>query len=55
MTEKLGEQRPMKSIPMAQRRFAAAASRREQRKNKIAEIKTTRKPGISRGNSIKPR
>ena len=55
MTEKLGEQRPINRIPMAQKRLATAASRREHKKNKIAETKTTRKPGISLGNSRKPR
>jgi hypothetical protein len=53
--EKLGEQIPMNNIPNAQRRLAKAAMRREQRKNKIAETKTTRNPGISRGSSIAPR
>jgi hypothetical protein len=35
--------------------LAKAANRREHRKNNIAEKKTTRKPGSSRGNSKNPR
>ena len=46
---------PINNIPKAHKRLANAANRREQRKNSNAEIKTTRKPGISRGNSRNPR
>jgi len=53
--EKLGEAKPMNNIPKAHKRLARAAKRLEHRKNKIAETKTTRKPGISRGNSRSPR
>lgn len=46
---------PINNIPKAHKRLASAASRREQRKNSTAEIKTTNKPGSSRGNSRNPR
>jgi len=53
--EKPGEQKPISNIPKAQSKLATKACLREHRKNKRAEIKITRKPGNSRGNSKNPR
>jgi len=53
--EKPGEQKPISSMAKAQSKLAAKACLLEHRKNKSAEIKITRKPGISRGNSRNPR
>src|SRR5664280_2973352 len=53
--EKPGEQKPISNIPKAQSKLATKACLLEHRKNKSAEIKITRKPGISRGNSKNPR
>lgn len=53
--EKPGEQKPISNMPKAQSKLATKACLLEQRKNKSAEIKITRKPGISRGNSKNPR
>jgi hypothetical protein len=53
--EKPGEPKPISNIPKAQSKLATKACLLEHRKNKSAEIKITRKPGISRGNSKNPR
>jgi hypothetical protein len=53
--EKLGDPKPINSMPKAQSKLATKACLLEHRKNKSAEIKITRKPGISRGNSKNPR
>jgi len=53
--EKPGEQKPMSNMANAQSKLATKACLLEHRKNKSAEIKITRKPGISRGSSKKPR
>jgi hypothetical protein len=53
--EKPGEPKPISNMPKAQSKLATKACLLEQRKNKSAEIKITRKPGISRGNSKNPR
>ena len=52
--EKPGEQKPISNMPKAQSKLATKACLLEHRKNKSAEIKITRKPGISRGNSKNP-
>jgi hypothetical protein len=53
--EKPGEQKPISNMAKAQSKLATKACLREPRKNKSAEIKITKNPGISLGSSKKPR
>lgn len=54
ITGKLGEKNPINRMPKAHKTLARAACLLEHRKNKIAETKITKRPGISRGNSSNP-